>query len=284
MTDDLRHRPWTRRHDPLTVPERVIESLPCRFEELERPPQVGSEFAGRSVGTGVSRSISVVPVGVQVSDLACGWTSEDADVCTGLACEMRDDVATGVSGQQARSSEVLIGERPQGCDEGSMGRYAGIDVGSGLHLETLTASQGLASPTSETLRDAAAMLLGGVICGQCVGRAQLVPRRATSSGLHRWRACLDGPGWGPAAGSRLAVECFEDVVDHPGGPEQALDEDEHVGPEGVGLLPEIHPGAEDAQAVDRSATSRTRTSLSHRHHSLLGRSASRLPGSIVPPE
>ena len=37
----------------------------------------------------------------------------------------------------------------------------------------------------------------------------------------------------------LAVERDEHVVDHPHGPEQSLEEDEHIRPERISLLPEI---------------------------------------------
>ncbi len=49
----------------------------------------------------------------------------------------------------------------------------------------------------------------------------------------------------------------EDLVDHPGWPEDTLDEGEHVLPERIGLLEVIHKGSEDAQAVDRASTGRT---------------------------
>jgi hypothetical protein len=78
---------------------------------------------------------------VELSGLADGWTSEDPDVRTSLVGEVGYDVAAGVSGQQARRPEVVICQRPQGGEERSMSRDARIDVGIGLHLETLSAGR-----------------------------------------------------------------------------------------------------------------------------------------------
>ena len=40
--------------------------------------------------------------------------------------------------------------------------------------------------------------------------------------------------------SPAAAECLEDLIDHEGRPEQALDHRQQVLPEPVGLLPEVH--------------------------------------------
>ena len=55
---------------------------------------------------------------------------------------------------------------------------------------------------------------------------------------------------------RSASKSFEGLVDHPGRPQQALEDREDVFPEAVCLLPEPHPGSEDAKGVDRAAANR----------------------------
>jgi hypothetical protein len=137
MADDLRHRSWTCGHNPLPVPQRVVESLPCRFEEVKRLRQVDSEFISGPARASGGRSICVVPIRVELSNLTCGWTSEDPDVRPSLVRQVGDHMAAGVSGQQARPPEVVIRQRLQGREERSMSLYAEMDVGIGLHLEKL---------------------------------------------------------------------------------------------------------------------------------------------------
>ena len=57
---------------------------------------------------------------------------------------------------------------------------------------------------------------------------------------------------GPSAGPR-SVQRAERVVHHERRPEDALDDRPQVPPEAVGLLPEVHPGPEDPEPVDRTA-------------------------------
>ena len=66
--------------------------------------------------------------------------------------------------------------------------------------------------------------------------------------------------------SAAAAECLEDLIDHEGRPEQALDHRQQVLPEPVGLLPEVHQGPEDPQTVDRAPASGRAGVASVAHH------------------
>jgi len=64
---------------------------------------------------------------------------------------------------------------------------------------------------------------------------------------------------------RSARKRSKDLVDHEGWPEETLEDREHVFPEGVCLLPEVHEGSEDPQAVDRPSTGGTSVIGTYRH-------------------
>jgi len=64
-----------------------------------------------------------------------------------------------------------------------------------------------------------------------------------------------------------AGEGLEEVVDHPGRPEQPLENREGVLPEGVRLLEEPHPGPEAARRVEGASASGPRVAVAHRHTS-----------------
>ena len=102
MADDFGHRAWTRHHDRLVVPQRLVEAVPRRFEKFERLRQVGSKSSCGTDRTDFGCSISVVLFGMQSPSLAHGWTAEDPDMRAGLVREMRHDVSTRISRQQAR--------------------------------------------------------------------------------------------------------------------------------------------------------------------------------------
>lgn len=59
------------------------------------------------------------------------------------------------------------------------------------------------------------------------------------------------PADGPPPSS--SPEGGEGLVDHPGRPEQTLEERQRVLPEAVSLLEEVHPGAEDPDPVEGAA-------------------------------
>ena len=91
---DLAHRSQAGGHHPVPVPEGLVESIPGGFEELEALRQVGAKFGCRAPRTTIRCEVRVIPVGVQLPDLAGCRTSEDHDVRLGLVRDVRDDVAT----------------------------------------------------------------------------------------------------------------------------------------------------------------------------------------------
>ena len=68
---------------------------------------------------------------------------------------------------------------------------------------------------------------------------------------------------GVSTGERL-----EHRVDHPGGPEEPLEDREDVLPEAVCLLPEPDPGPEDAQGIDRPSARGPCAGVAHRRSHL----------------
>jgi len=104
--------------------------------------------------------------------------------------------------------------------------------------------------SAEQLRHAATRLTA-IVTGR---RPELVTAEFRKAGRK-------GRGGRAASG----VERLEDVVDHEGRPEDALEDRAQVVPERIRLLPEVDPGAEDAQAVDRASTCGARVAAAHRH-------------------
>src|SRR5262245_60038794 len=116
---------------------------------------------------------------------------------------------------------------------------------------------------------------------QLVQRAMGAPRRVheprrRDSWRSSWRVAHGTASDRPASTLRVALiardlagarrsarQKPEDFVDHPGGPEQSLEDREDVLPERVRLLPEPHPRAEDAQPVNGASACGT-ASVAHR--------------------
>src|SRR5512132_6632 len=93
----------------------------------------------------------------------------------------------------------------------------------------------------------------------CLASSRPMPRLAPVTSTTR--VIVWWPGHSPAA-----AECLEDLIDHEGRPEQALDDRQQVLPERVGLLPEVHQGPEDPQTIDRTPASGRAGVASVAHH------------------
>ncbi len=94
VAHDLAHRSQAGGHHPLPVPEGFVESIPGGVEALEALRQVGAKFSCRApCNSAIRCEIWVVPVGVQLPDLAGGRTFENHDVRLGLVRDVCDDVA-----------------------------------------------------------------------------------------------------------------------------------------------------------------------------------------------
>ena len=64
----LGHRSRAGGHQPVPVPEAIVESIPGGFEELEAPRQVGAQL-GCGAARGESRgTLRAVPGGVEAAD------------------------------------------------------------------------------------------------------------------------------------------------------------------------------------------------------------------------
>lgn len=89
---DLGHRSRAGGHDPLPVPEDVVECIPRCFEETEALRQVGAELGCGAARAEIRGQVRVVPVGVELSDLAGGRTPEDQNMGLGLVRDVGYDM------------------------------------------------------------------------------------------------------------------------------------------------------------------------------------------------
>src|SRR5215218_9642833 len=111
---------------------------------------------------------------------------------------------------------------------------------------------------------------GKLDSGAATYRRTISRRTAVTSGA--------APGHSPAA-----AECLEDLIDHERRPEQALDHRQQVLPERVGLLPEVHQGPKNPQAVDRAAAGgRARVAAVAHHPPSLSTPPGATPPARVP--
>lgn len=108
---ELSHGSRARGHDPWPVPQGVVECLPRRFEEIKTMRKLAAELGCRTLRSEVRGHVRVVPVGVELANLAGGRTLEDPDMGLGLVREVRDDMGPRISGQKAWGTEVIIGQR-----------------------------------------------------------------------------------------------------------------------------------------------------------------------------
>ena len=90
---DLGHRSRAGGHDPLPIPEGVVECIPRGFEELEALCQVGAELGCGAARAEICGQVRVVAVWVELTDLAGGRTSENQDMGLGLVRDVRDDMS-----------------------------------------------------------------------------------------------------------------------------------------------------------------------------------------------
>lgn len=74
-------------------------------------PKLAAELGCRTLRSEVRGQVRVVPVGVELANLAGGRTLEDLDMGLGLVRDVRDDMAPRIAGQKARGTEVIIGQR-----------------------------------------------------------------------------------------------------------------------------------------------------------------------------
>lgn len=91
---DLGHRSRAGGHHPLPLPEGVVECVPGGFEELEALRQVGAELSRGTARAEIRGHVRVVPIGVDLTDLAGGRTSEDQDMSLRLVRDVRDDMSS----------------------------------------------------------------------------------------------------------------------------------------------------------------------------------------------
>lgn len=142
---DLGHLSRASGHDPLPVPEVIVECIPRRFEETEALRQVAAELVCGAARAKIRGQVRVVPVRVELSDLAGSRTPEDQNMGLELVRDVRDDMRPRIAGQQARRTKVVIGQRREADEQQSMASTASLDSVDGLHRANGTSARSLSS-------------------------------------------------------------------------------------------------------------------------------------------
>ena len=132
-----------------------------------------------------------------------------------------------------------------------------------LYDETIRQRTADGRPFAEVL--SAAGLIPGIKVDAGTKPLAAFPDEVVTDGLDGLRDRMKDHGPRSVCSSTQRGERLEH---HEGRPEDALHDREDVLPEAVRLLPEVHPSAEDPEAVDRASTGCART-VAHRRHPLL---------------
>lgn len=108
MSNDLDHIPGAGRHLAQFVPRSGVQGDPCRLKLVKRTLEVGAKFGRRPASAQVGRRVGIVPSGMETSDLAYCWSTEEPGMGPRLVGEMGDHMPSRKSRQETRPTEVGI--------------------------------------------------------------------------------------------------------------------------------------------------------------------------------
>ena len=89
----LGHRSRAGGHQPVPFPEDVVEGIPGGLQELKALRQVAAQPGCGATRAEIRGQVRVVPVGVELTDLAGGRTLEDQDMGLALVRDVSDEMA-----------------------------------------------------------------------------------------------------------------------------------------------------------------------------------------------
>lgn len=117
-------------------PRRLDATVPHSFQPTLRVAQIGHDVRRRSVGAPVDLGVSLrEPTGIPWHVIPPEGSLKSAQMTVGVACEVRQDMGDSPPRQPTSTTNLLVGEIFDPCDEPSVPGPTQLDGRSGISVQ-----------------------------------------------------------------------------------------------------------------------------------------------------